>query len=206
MGTSRGRRARRGHGEPCQSTTRTTRARTRAGPRLRVVNGPRTRRGRAAHAPCYAGAPRPREPKPRRAGAALRRDHVAQGQGSGRLECASEGAASRPVRAMARAGRVGAERDAGAAGLAGTGLHEPGRRAPWPRANRAGQGRGRGRRRAQGTRFVPPRRGQGRGGGMHRGGQARARRGHRCWAAPRSEQGAVRACHGRAPGRRGRAG
>jgi hypothetical protein len=38
--------------------------------------------------PRYTGAPRPREPKPRRAGAALRRGHAVQGQGPGRATTA----------------------------------------------------------------------------------------------------------------------
>jgi hypothetical protein len=52
---------------------------------VRATDKPRTRRGRAEHAPRYTGAPRPREPKPHRAKVALHRAtpgrHAVQGQG-----------------------------------------------------------------------------------------------------------------------------
>jgi hypothetical protein len=54
----------RGHGEPRQSTAHHA--------SMRARKAALTRRERAAHAPRYAGAPRPLEPKPHRAGATLR--------------------------------------------------------------------------------------------------------------------------------------
>jgi hypothetical protein len=91
MGTSRGgRRARRERGRALRVAPRARRAspkhhapceHARAGPRGRVANGSLTRQGRAAHAPRYAGAPQSREPKPRRAEAALRRGERAKDTG-----------------------------------------------------------------------------------------------------------------------------
>jgi hypothetical protein len=48
---------------------------------VRAADKPHTCRGRAVHTPLYAGAPRPREPKPRQTGAALRRATSCKGRG-----------------------------------------------------------------------------------------------------------------------------
>jgi hypothetical protein len=79
---------RRGHDDPCQSTvyhasrrtqgradsSRTSRAHAEAEPRTRHAA-----RHKQAAGSRHAGAPRPREPKPRRVGAALRRGHTEGG-------------------------------------------------------------------------------------------------------------------------------
>jgi hypothetical protein len=125
MGTSRGRRARRGHDEPCQSTA-STRARKAA----------MTHHGRAAHEPRYAGAARPREPKPHRAGAALRRGHAVQGQGLGHTTTAEADARRAMASTPGRWPGLGSR-----AGWGHAALHrEKGRQAGRARHGRAGAG------------------------------------------------------------------
>jgi hypothetical protein len=153
MGTSRGRRARRGHGEPCQSTTR---ARTRKatlmhreqvahtlGPsRARATQGHRGRasRSRAGTGPRCAGATtckgrgRAAPPRPRRTRAAPWRARRDGGRGWG------------PHRVGARHGRVGAGARSGGGSRAGAGLRERAAEAtPWTATERAGAGEPRGR-------------------------------------------------------------
>jgi hypothetical protein len=132
------------HGEPRQGATCTTRARARARLCLRAANKPRTRWGRVvgrgAH---HARAPRPREPKPRCAGAGgcapggqggeLRRPRARAGAGG---PCwAGERAAPRGTEARTgerAAPRPVAPRRDGGRAVRGRGQAAHHGRAPWP--------------------------------------------------------------------------
>jgi hypothetical protein len=84
----------------------------------------------AGRGPRHTGAPRPREPGPRRAGDTLRTGHAAPGQGAARRESA-QGVASRQAcrrqgQARHTAPRGGAERKGGAPGASCVHLGRPG--------------------------------------------------------------------------------
>jgi hypothetical protein len=201
----------RGHDEPRQSTVHhaSTHAQGRA-------DSSRTRRGRAAHALRYAGAPRPRELKPRRAGAALRRggrakdagpSATAASRGCGELAGGTVRARAAPgLRAHCR-GRAGGRGCASAAEAAlGTGGRHSRDRGRAGRVHRAGQGAASGRhgQAVRAGRAGQPRAGRRgertRGGGRVGAGRGRARRA--------AGKGAGRATttrhgrHGRAPAAR----
>jgi hypothetical protein len=178
----------------------------------RVANGLRTRRGRAAHALCYAGAPRPCELKPCRAGAALRRGG-ARRRGWAEAEGARRVGTTRPERGEAGAGARKAPRRGGRRGRGtGVGAEELARRGggATPRAGdgavrRDGECRGRGEGRVEDGRARAPRpracEGETRGGRAASGsGRAPRRR-----AAGEAARQARRGLGGAASGR-GRAG
>jgi translation initiation factor IF-2 len=106
-----GRRARLGVDERAESAA--SHAKALCAPREHAraqgrADTPRTGRAHAGAEPRYAGAPRPREPKLRRAGAALRRGHVVQGQGPGRARRAERGGSARARRGPCARGQGGA--------------------------------------------------------------------------------------------------
>jgi hypothetical protein len=146
---------------------------------VRTADKPRTRRGRAAHAPRYAGAPRSRQPKPHRAGAMLCKDRgwagrAARGRlrrGCGRAEPRQDAtlgprhhapwAGGRAVPRAARAPCRAAPRAASTPRREETtrARAELGRRGRAARAGRAGRGRTSAGERAQAGTSVPgPRR------------------------------------------------
>jgi hypothetical protein len=107
------------------------------------VKGSRTRRGRAAHAPHYAGAPRPREPEPRRGPAAQGRGETPGRGGRAGDAGPSATAASRGCGELAGGttrctGRAGAPRAPRPSLATRRGNAEPGRE---PRRAAAGRPR-----------------------------------------------------------------
>jgi hypothetical protein len=121
---------------------------------VRAAGKPRTCRGRAVQAPRYTGAPWPHEPKPRLAGAALRRATPCKGRG--RAGCT----ASRGVSGMRRAGtgdravlgRHAGDRGTVRRGRAEAGTGERGARAGTARRPRVRAGGWANRGRARGAR------------------------------------------------------
>jgi hypothetical protein len=138
----------RGHGEPRQSIARTTRARAR-----KVAL---TRHERATHAPRYVGAPRPREPKPRRAGATLRRGAMPRRDRGRGPRAATRRATTSWSRARhaARWARGGGRTQGGGARPHRAGV------VPWPRAEAAPRWWEHARRGGEATRAGAGRRGR----------------------------------------------
>jgi hypothetical protein len=162
------------------------------------VNESRTRhaaRHKQAAGPRHVGAPRPREPKPCRAGAALRRGHTEGGPHRGR-DRGPRGVVGGRGAPRPRAGELGPRQAATA--RKGTG---PRRAATaWPRAPRAGTGPG-----TPGEGAMPGRRAAGRcamaGRPRPRRGGERVSRGRGCTGTP--GRGEAEPRRGRSRGRAG---